>query len=150
MTEHWNGSSRARHAALALIAALAGAPACSTPEQFSYLNGQRWLLAEINTYDTLIVSVDGKSYSFNYNIMVDPGHHQIVFQTTPVDGFPFSPQKALDIDIQPCTRYWFEAKRGNRLQQDFQPRVNYTERIQGCGLAANSGSAATASSSAPY
>jgi hypothetical protein len=118
-----------------LVAAVCVLQACaSTPKQFSYLDGYRWSRVEINTYDTLIVAVDGKSYTYNSAIMVDPGRHHIVFQTRPAAGFAFSPQKTLDIDIKPCTRYWFEAKRVNSLEQDFEPRVNYTERIVGCGV----------------
>src|ERR1700757_4257198 len=119
---------------LALAAAVIPLQACTTaPKQFSYLDGYRWSRAEINTFDTLIVSVDGKSYTYNSAIMVDPGRHHIIFQTQPVAGFAFSPKKALDIDIKPCVRYWFEAKRVNALEQDFEPRVNYVERIVGCG-----------------
>lgn len=140
----WNGSSAGLAAArtlrsmLAIVSALAGLAGCASPKEFSYLDGYRWNRAEIETYDTLIVSVDGKSYPYNSKIMVDPGRHHIVFQTKPADGFPFSGEKALDIDIKPCVRYWFEAKRANALEQDFEPRVNYTERIADCGVASNS------------
>jgi hypothetical protein len=139
------GSSLARRTAgkillaLALVPALAGLSCCATPS-FSYLDGERWSRSELNTYDTLIVSVDGTSYSYNSQIRVEPGRHHIVFQTNPIPGFDQSPQKALDIDIEPCQRYWFEAKRVNRGTQDFEPRVNYKESIAGCGIASNSGS----------
>jgi hypothetical protein len=132
------GTARALGSMLALVPVLAGLGGCASPEKFSYLDGYRWNRAEINTYDTLIVSVDGKSYPYNSKIMVDPGRHHIVFQTTPTGGFAFSPEKALDIDIEPCVRYWFEAKRVNKLEQDFEPRVNYKEPIAGCGVASNS------------
>jgi hypothetical protein len=115
-----------------LLCAAAGLSACAT-QKFSYLDGYRWTKVEMNTYDAYIVSVDGHSYPYNSKIRVDPGPHHIVFQTTPAAGFTLSQEKALDIDIEPCTRYWFEAKRANRLQQDFEPRVNYKEPISGCG-----------------
>jgi hypothetical protein len=119
---------------LAVAVAVLVLHACATkPKEFSYLDGYRWSRAEINTFDTLIVSVDGKSYTYNSAIMVDPGRHHIIFQTRPAAGFTYSPDKPLDIDIKPCVRYWFEAKRVNSLQQDFEVRVNYTERIVGCG-----------------
>jgi hypothetical protein len=139
MTKPWSKQRDARLTGklglmLALGVALVVLQACATrPKQFSYLDGYRWSRVEINTYDTLIVSVDGKSYPYNSAIMVDPGQHHIIFQTRPVGGFAFSPEKPLDIDIKPCVRYWFEAKRANALEQDFEPRVNYTERIVGCG-----------------
>jgi hypothetical protein len=117
---------------LASVAALATIEGCATSKPFSYLDSERWSRVEINTYDTTIVSVDGTTYPYRSRIMVDPGRHHIVFQTVSAAGFTYSPQKALDIDIQPCVRYWFEAKRANALEQDFEPRVNHTEPIPGC------------------
>jgi hypothetical protein len=117
---------------LAAAAALAGLAGCTTSKPFSYLDPERWDKVEINTYDTFIVSIDGTSSGFRTRIMVDPGRHHLVFQTLPAAGFTYSPQKALDIDIEPCVRYWFEAKRVNALEQDFEPRVNHTEPIPGC------------------
>jgi hypothetical protein len=128
---------------LALAAAVTLQACADTPKTFSYLDGYRWSRAELNTYDTTIIAVDGKSYPYNTKIMVDPGLHHIVFETAPVAGFKFSPDKTLDIDIKPCTRYWFEAKRLNALEQDFVPRVNYTERIFGCGAEASNTGAGT-------
>jgi hypothetical protein len=144
MTKRWSEQHDAFGAGrlglmLALGMAVVALQACAdTPKQFSYLDGYRWSRVELNTYDTTIISVDGKSYPYNSKIMVDPGPHHIVFQTKPIDGFTYSVQKTLDIDIKPCVRYWFEAKRVNNLDQDFVPRVNYTERIVGCGAEATS------------
>jgi hypothetical protein len=121
-----------------LVCAASGLSACST-QNLSYLDGYRWSTVELNTYDTIIISVDGQSYPYNSKILVDPGVHHILFETTPAAGFAYSPRKALDIDIKPCTRYWFEAKRVNPVQQDFEPRVNYKEPIGGCGIASSAG-----------
>lgn len=140
MSEGWNGLS-ARRAAIWLGALLAIATlvACAS-EPLSYLSGGRFNRAEINTYDTLIVSVDGKSYPFNYRIPVAAGKHHIVFQTQPADGFPFSRDEALDVDVEPCTEYWFEAKKLNNLENDFQPRINYKIHVPGCGDVASNNS----------
>ncbi len=130
MSERWNGTTpprppgRAPGLLLALFPVLAALASCATSEPFSYLDGYRWNRAELNTYDTLILEIDGKSYAYNSRIRVDPGRHHIVFQTAPVAGFFYSPQKALDVDVEPCVRYWFEAKRVNAGTQDFEPRVN--------------------------
>lgn len=121
---------------LALAPATAWLEGCASSKTFSYLDGERWSQVEMNTYDTQIVSVDGTSYAYNERVRVDPGRHHIVFQTRPAGGFSLSPLRALDIEIEPCVRYWFEAKRVNSLQQDFEPRVNYKESIAGCGVAA--------------
>ena len=141
MSDCWKGTSASRRLSPALLVAwipvLAGLVSCASSQPFSYLDGYRWNRVELNTYDTQIVEVDGTSYSYNEHIRVDPGRHHIVFQTKPISGFFVSPQRALDLDVEPCTRYWFEAKRENGLQQGFEPRVNYKEAIAGCGLASN-------------
>ena len=148
MTEQSNFSpppvGPARHPALILAlscaiacgsVALAG---CATHENFSFLDGERWTKIEMNTYDTVILAVDGHSYLENSRIRIEPGLHHIVFQTKPAAGFTFSPRKTLDLDVEPCMRYWFEAKKANALSQDFEPRVNYKEPIGGCGTGAAS------------
>jgi hypothetical protein len=136
MLDRRNESPRARGIAktwmlVSLATALAGLGGCAT-KPFSYLDSERWSRVEMNTYDTFIVSIDGRSPGHRSRIVVDPGPHHIVFQTLPAAGFTYSPQKALDMDIDPCVRYWFEARRANRLQQDYEPRVNHTEPIAGC------------------
>jgi hypothetical protein len=118
---------------LALVPVLSNLQGCTT-DKFAYLDGERWNRVELDTFDTRIVSIDGRSYPYNSSIRVDPGPHHIVFETKPVAGFTLGPQRALDLDVQPCTRYYFEGKRNNALQQDFVPRVNYTESIPGCGV----------------
>ncbi len=134
MSAHWIRPGAA--VLLACCVTLAGLGGCaSSSEKFSFLDGERWSRVELDTYDTLILSVDGNSYAYNSRIKVEPGPHRIVFQTRPVAGFSYSPQKALELDVEPCMRYWFEAKRANGLQQDFEPRVNYKESIAGCGAA---------------
>jgi hypothetical protein len=125
----------ARPLTLVFMAAAAALAGCSAPQPMSYLYGSRWLKAEMDTYDTFIVSVDGKGYIQDNRIWVDPGPHHIVFQTLPVHGFTRSPERALDVNIEPCMRYYFEAKRATARTQDFEPRVNYKEPIVGCGPA---------------
>jgi hypothetical protein len=119
---------------VALIAALVLA-GCATREEFSYLQGQRWLKAELNTYDVIVIRVDDKDYIQHGDepIRIDPGSHRIVVQGPPVAGFRFGEQRTLALDVKPCTRYWLEAKKANPLAQDFEPRVNYSEPIPGCG-----------------
>ena len=122
---------------VACIPVLVGLVSCASSQPFSYLDGYRWNRAGLYTYDTLIAEIDGTSYAYNSKIRVDPGRHHIVFETKPVAGFSVNPRKALDLEVEPCVRYWFEAKRVNALTQDFEPRVNYKEPIAGCSLASN-------------
>jgi hypothetical protein len=116
----------------AVVVLLAG---CATSDTFSYIQGQRWKKAELNTFDVTVIRVDDKDYiQHGYQpIRIEPGLHKIVVQGPPTAGFRFGEQRTLTLDVKPCTRYWLEAKKANALSQDFEPRVNYEEPISGCG-----------------
>jgi hypothetical protein len=111
---------------------------CATGDQFSYIQGQRWNRSELNTFDVMVIRVDDKDYvQRGYEpIRIDPGMHKIVVQGPSVAGFRHGEQRTLTLDVKPCTRYWLEAKKSNALSQDFEPRVNYSEPIAGCGTKA--------------
>jgi len=119
----------------AVLLAVAAVSACAS-EPFSYLNGQRYSRIEMNTYDVLIASVDGTSRPNQRDIMVSPGTHRIVFQGPPSPASPHGELRSVDIDIAPCTRYWFEARKTNALMRHFEPAINYTEAIAGCHVVA--------------
>ncbi len=126
-----------RIAAIALLAcaALPLLGGCATSDTFSQLTGQRWSRTELNTFDVIIISVDGTSYIERPGapVRVQPGVREVVVQG-PAAGFRFGEQRTLKLDVQPCTRYFLEAKTQNSLSRDFEPRVNYTEPIAGCGV----------------
>jgi hypothetical protein len=119
-----------------LLAASALLAGCATSQTFSQLTGQRWLRAELNTFDVLVISVDGTSFIERPGapVRVDPGLREIVVQGPSTAGFRFGEQRTLKLDVQPCTRYFLEARKANSLSQDFEPRVNFSEPIAGCGV----------------
>ncbi len=115
-----------------LLIAGAIATACATTQAYSYLNGFRWSKVEANTYDVLIVSVDGVTRAQNAKLLVEPGVRTLILEAPPADGFRRGEQRELVLRIDPCMECWFEAKRSNPLSQDWEPRVNYRDRIAGC------------------
>jgi len=119
-----------------LLAASALLAGCATSQTFSQLPGQRGLRAELNTFDVLVISVDGTSFIERPGapVRVDPGLREIVVQGPSTAGFRFGEQRTLKLDVQPCTRYFLEARKANSLSQDFEPRVNFSEPIAGCGV----------------
>jgi hypothetical protein len=119
-----------------LLAASALLAGCATSQTFSQLTGQRWLRAELNTFDVLVISVDGTSFIERPGapVRVDPGLREIVVQGPSTAGFRFGEQRTLKLDVQPCTRYFLEARKANSLSQEFEPRVNFSEPIAGCGV----------------
>ncbi len=112
---------------LTTAALLAG---CAT-EPFSYLDGRRYFRAEMNTHNASVVSVDGKHYVQN-PVRIEPGRRMIVLQAPPVAGFRFGTERTMELDIEPCKRYYFAAVRKTALDQDWQPRIDYVEQIAGC------------------
>jgi len=126
-------NNRSLFSAAALLAGCVVVSACATSEPFAQLDGYRWNKVALDTYDVTIVSVDGTSYiQRNVPIMIPPGQHKIVVQGPRTAGFKFGAQRTLELNVQPCTRYWLEARKTNALAQDFEPAVNYEEPIAGC------------------
>jgi hypothetical protein len=118
---------------LLVLAAIAATAGCATNQPFAQLDGYRWSKVGLNTFDVTIISVDGEHYvQRGVPIMITPGQHKIVVQGPPTAGFRFGEQRTLDLNVEPCTRYWLEARKENSLQQNFEPAVNYQEPISGC------------------
>jgi hypothetical protein len=118
---------------LALAAFTSILAGCATQQPYAQLDGYRWNKAGLNTFDVTIISVDGEHYiQRNAPILIEPGHRKIVVQGPATAGFSYGAQRTLDLNVEPCTRYWLEARKANALQQDFQPAVNYQEPISGC------------------
>jgi hypothetical protein len=117
---------------LLLVTATTMVAACATSEEFSYLNGFRWTRVEMNTFDARIVSVDGVTRAQNAKLLVDPGVRTIVLEAPPAAGFFWPVQREIVVKVEPCMQYWFEARRANPLAQDWEPRVNFSDRIAGC------------------
>jgi hypothetical protein len=142
MSQCWKRFSAVRRATgsqvlmFALVCVGLSVAGCTTSKPFAQLEGYRWNKTEINTYDAVIVSIDGKSYPYNDRIIVEPGQHHLVLQARPAAGFRLIPEESMDLNVEPCMRYWFEAKRTNALEQRFEPRINYQEPIPGCSVAA--------------
>jgi hypothetical protein len=125
--------SSLRTASFAALAAALGLAGCATQQPFSQLDGQRWVRTGLSTYDVTIISVDGEHYiQRGAPIMIKPGQHKVVVQGPPTAGFRYGEQRTLDLNVEPCTRYWLEARKENSLKQDFTPAVNHSEPISGC------------------
>ena len=116
--------------AFAALATALAASGCAT-DTFSYVQGGRYFRAPLNTFDTILVSVDGES-STQRPQRVEPGPRTIVVQGLPTAGFRYGEQRTLALEVKPCVRYWIAARKPGRLSQDFEPYVDYSEPISGC------------------
>jgi hypothetical protein len=117
-----------------VAAAVLATAGCETYKSFSQLDGYRWSKVDLNTFDVTIIAVDDKHYVQQglVPIMIEPGPHKIMVQGPPTRGFPQGQMRTLELNVEPCTRYWLEARKQNQIQQDFEPAVNYEEPILGC------------------
>jgi hypothetical protein len=104
---------------------------CAT-EPFSFLESRRYFRADMHSSNAAVISVDGKDY-LQRPLRIEPGRHTIVLQAPPVGGFRYGEQRTIELDVEPCKRYYFAAVRKNALDQDWEPRVDYVEPIAGCG-----------------
>ena len=126
---------KSRYLNLAMIAAATALFAgCATTDAFSYLEGKRYFRANLNHYDATIISVDGTHYLMQKPVMIEPGMRKIVVQGPPANGFRQGEQRTIELNVEPCKRYWFAAVKKNSLAQDFEPKVDYVEDIAGCGV----------------
>lgn len=113
--------------ATAMALAVAG---CATPT-FSYIDGNKWFQAEMNTYSVIVMDVDGVNYTRN-PVMVDPGKRVIRVQGPPAAGFTFGESRTMTLDVKPCTHYYLKAVKQNPLQQGFDAMVDFEQPISGC------------------
>jgi len=113
-----------------LVAALAG---CATySKEVSYLYGERYNRTNIHTSATVITAIDGESTSRHaMPVPIEPGQHVISLVAAPVAGFRIPEERALNLNIEPCKRYYIVAERDNRLQQDWRPLVDHVDDAGG-------------------
>lgn len=102
------------------------------PENASFLHGDRYHVAKINTYPTRITAVDGRSTLFRQNpVPVEPGGHVITLVTAPAAGFGVPEYRDLDLEVESCRRYYIVAERDNRLLQNWRPVVDNVSPLGG-------------------
>ena len=96
----------------------------------SYLVGERYNKATLDTYPVMILSVDGRSTT-QRRVLVDPGQREVRVQAPAVPGAP-NETGTLKLDVKPCFTYYIVAVRENRLAAAFTPKVDYAEPLGGC------------------
>lgn len=115
--------------AAAAIALLAGC--ASTDYHYSQISGERHFRVPIDTYSVSIVRIDGKDNTFRL-AAVDPGLRQITVQGPPGGASRIGEERAIALDVVPCTRYYLVAVKQNALASDFEVKVDYQEPVSGC------------------
>ncbi len=121
-------------AAMSLLIAAATLSGCASTFQGSFLVGERYFKARIDTQPVIILSVDGRDTT-QRRVLVDPGEREIRVQAMPVPGAPHE-TRTFRLDVKPCFTYYIVAVRDNRIAADFTPAVDFAQPLGGCTPAA--------------
>ena len=116
---------------LGIAAAVVGLAGCAAQQPFSYINGNKWHRAEMNSFSVTVLDVDGRSQLKN-PVIVEPGRHVIRVQGPPGTRLGRGADRTFTLDVEPCTHYYLKAVKENRLLDDFEPMVDYKVPIAGC------------------
>ena len=119
-------------AACGVIGSFAVLGGCaSTDYHYSQLVGTRYFRAPIDTYPVSIISVDGDTNA-RRQALVEPGLRQIMLQGPPGPALSTGLVRTFALDVKPCTKYYLVAVKANKLDADYVPRVDFSERVAGC------------------
>lgn len=115
---------------VATIGTLAG---CATQDyHYSQLDGYRYFRTPIDTHPVLITKVDGRSTPPSTPVLVEPGPRLVAVQTYPSRLDHLGEEKTINLDVKPCTHYYLVAVKQNRVERDFDVKVEYEEPVPGC------------------
>ena len=112
---------------LAVATLLSG---CASSFHGSFLVGQRYFKANMDTQPVIILGVDGWDTT-DRRVLVEPGERVIRVQAMPVPGAP-NETASLKLDVKPCFTYYIVAVRETPIAASFTPKVDYAEPLGGC------------------
>jgi hypothetical protein len=115
---------------MSLISGSAALAGCATSFEGSFLVGERFWRARMDTQPVIILGVDDRDTT-QRRVLVEPGVRVVRVQAPPVPGAP-NETAALKIDVKPCHIYYIVAQRANRLTAAFTPIVDHVEPLGGC------------------
>jgi len=127
-----NALSKSLSAAAVAAAVVSLAGCASTGYHYSQLDGYRYFKAPIDTHPVLITKVDGVATKTSTPVLVDPGPRVVTVQTYPTRTDHLGEERTIKLDVKPCTHYYIVAVKSNRLERDFDPKVEYQEPVPGC------------------
>jgi hypothetical protein len=115
----------------ALVAAAAVLGGCAADYHYSQLYGTRYHVAAMDTYPVVVSKIDGKSTPLAGPVLAEPGPHLVaVTAADRVHTFPV--ERSLQLQVEPCTRYYLVAVKTSPLASEFTVKVDYEEPVAGC------------------
>jgi hypothetical protein len=100
---------------------------------WSEISGARYYnRTTLNLRPAIIEKVDGNSAFASNPIKLEPGRHEIVMQG-PAPNWPGGTAlHTMNLDLEPCKRYYLNAQFKNPVEPTWTPVVDYVETIAGC------------------
>lgn len=121
-----------RHVAPILALMLAGTVAAAEP--FAVIDTTDWNKVENHAAPVSIASIDGKDYMNETRRTLAPGKHVIEFITTrTVKSQNLRRTRSIELEVKPCTTYWFYAVHASRYSADWELKLLRETPIEGCG-----------------
>jgi hypothetical protein len=116
--------------AASIVTASVALAGCASTFHGSYLIGERYFKARMDTHPVIILGVDDRDTT-QRRVLVEPGVRAVRVQAPPVPGAA-NETATLKIDVKPCHTYYIVAQRANRLTAEFTPIVDFVEPLGGC------------------
>lgn len=112
-----------------LVLALAG----WTDGPFAVIDGTDWPKTEPYSAPVTIASIDGKDYLNESRRTLTPGPHRLEFITTRLTrGHKLRQTRTIDIELKPCTTYYFYAKHPSKFADEWELTLLRESEIKKC------------------
>ena len=101
---------------------------------WSEVTGTQWSRTAMNREGAVISKVDGRQATDRI-VKVEPGKRSIVVRSPMRKGLAGT-DATLDLDVEPCKRYYLNAQFKGGTGRDWEPVIAHVETVAGCKLAA--------------
>ncbi len=113
-------------------------PGCQTwGPTWSEITGKLYVPGTLFRRPAMIEHIDNQGAFASDPIKVEGGMRRIEI-SAPVPGWRGgSDIKVMNLDMQPCKRYYINAQFENNVSQDWTPVIGYVDTIAGCSFVAS-------------
>ena len=97
---------------------------------WSEVTGTQWSRTAMNREGAVISKIDGRQATDRI-VKVEPGQRSIVVRSPMRKGFAGT-DATLDLDVEPCKRYYLNAQFRSGTGRDWEPVIAHVETVAGC------------------
>jgi hypothetical protein len=120
-------------ASMVLLCSLSSGGAALADEPFAVIDGTDWPKTEPYSAPVGIASIDGKDYINETRRTLTPGMHKLEFITTRTTrANKFRQTRTIDIELKPCTIYYFYAKHPSKFADEWELTLLRESEVKKC------------------